>query len=113
MPRPPRRDALGTLHHVMGRGLERTPLFRRTRTGPTCLPAWRPWRNRGPSRNTPGRSSRTTPRHGTRRRLSALSVGILLLSLARFAALATRSLTQVRAALARGIPAVTLAVCPP
>jgi hypothetical protein len=34
---------------------------------------------------------RATPRHGTRRRLSALSVGILLLSLARFAALAARA----------------------
>lgn len=56
---------------------------------------------------------RTAPRHGTRRRLSALSVGILLLSLSRFAALATRSLTQLLAALARGTPAVTLAVCPP
>ena len=56
---------------------------------------------------------RTTPRHGTRRRLSALSVGILLLSLARFAALAARALTRPLAALARGIPAVTLAVCPP
>ncbi len=33
---------------------------------------------------------RVTPRHGTRRRLSALSVGILLLSLTRFAALAAR-----------------------
>jgi hypothetical protein len=56
---------------------------------------------------------RTTPRHGTRRRLSALTVGILLLSLTRFAALAARSLTRLLAALARGIPAVTLAVCPP
>jgi hypothetical protein len=56
---------------------------------------------------------RTTPRHGTRRRLSALSVGILLLSLARFATLAARALTQLLAALARGTPAVTLAVCLP
>jgi hypothetical protein len=56
---------------------------------------------------------RTTPRHGTRRRLSALSVGILLLSLTRFAALAARALTRLLAALARGIPAATLAVCPP
>jgi hypothetical protein len=56
---------------------------------------------------------RTTPRHGTRRRLSALSVGILLLSLTRFAALAARALTRLLVALARGIPAVTLAVCPP
>lgn len=56
---------------------------------------------------------RTTPRHGTRRRLSALSVGILLLSLTRFAVLAARALTRLLAALARGIPAATLAVCPP
>jgi len=56
---------------------------------------------------------RATPRHGTRRRLSALSVGILLLSLARFAALAARALTRLLAALARGIPAAALAVCPP
>lgn len=56
---------------------------------------------------------RTTPRHGTRRRLSALTVGILLLSLSRFAALAARALTLLLAALARGIPAVRLAVCPP
>jgi hypothetical protein len=56
---------------------------------------------------------RTTPRHGTRRRLSALTVGILLLSLTRFAALATRALTQLLVALARGQPAITLAVCPP
>jgi hypothetical protein len=56
---------------------------------------------------------RATPRHGTRRRLSALTVGILLLSLTRFAALAARALTRLLAALARGIPAVTLAVCPP
>jgi hypothetical protein len=56
---------------------------------------------------------RTTPRHGTRRRLSALSVGILLLSLVRFAALAARALPQLLAALARGLPAAALAVCPP
>jgi len=56
---------------------------------------------------------RTTPRHGTRRRLSALSVGILLLALTRFAALAARTLTRLLAALARGTPAATLAVCPP
>jgi hypothetical protein len=56
---------------------------------------------------------RTTPRHGTRRRLSALTVGILLLSLTRFAALAVRALWRLLAALARGTPALTLAVCPP
>jgi hypothetical protein len=56
---------------------------------------------------------RTTPRPGTRRRLSALTVGILLLSLTRFATLAARALPRLLAALARGTPAVTLAVCPP
>lgn len=56
---------------------------------------------------------RTTARHGTRRRLSALTVGILLLSLTRFAALAARTLTRLLAALARGTPAARLAVCPP
>jgi DDE family transposase len=56
---------------------------------------------------------RATPRHGTRRRLSALTVGILLLSLTRFAALAARALLQLLAALARGRPAAKLAVCPP
>ena len=56
---------------------------------------------------------RTTPRHGTRRRLSALTVGILLLSLMRFAALAARTLSRLLTALARGTPAVRLAVCPP
>lgn len=56
---------------------------------------------------------RSTPRHGTRRRLSALTVGILLLSLTRFAALAARALIRLLAALARGTPAATLAVCPP
>jgi len=40
-------------------------------------------------------------------------VGILLLSLTRFAALAARELPRLLAALARGIPAATLAVCPP
>ena len=56
---------------------------------------------------------RTTPRHGTRRRLSALTVGILLLSLMRFAALAARTHSRLLTALARGTPAVRLAVCPP
>lgn len=31
MPRQPRLDAPGTLHHVMGRGIERTKIFRRKR----------------------------------------------------------------------------------
>ncbi len=45
---------------------------------------------------------RRTPRHGTRRRLGALTVGILLLSLARFAQLASRALAQILRAAARG-----------
>lgn len=45
---------------------------------------------------------------GTRRRLSALSVAILLLSLTRFAALAARTLTRLLAGLARGRPAAAL-----
>lgn len=56
---------------------------------------------------------RPTPRHGTRRRLSALSIGILLLSLSRFAALAERALADLFAALSRGAPAVDLATHPP
>ena len=49
---------------------------------------WRRSRGRCPWR-------KATPRHGTRRRLSALTVGILLLSLARFAALAARVLQKL------------------
>jgi len=56
---------------------------------------------------------RPTPRHGTRRRLSALSVGILLLSLARFAALAEQALTDVLTALGRGRAPAQLATQPP
>jgi Transposase DDE domain len=48
---------------------------------------------------------RSTPRHGTRRRLSALSIGILALSLARFAKHVSRFLTQLLAAFVRGRPA--------
>jgi hypothetical protein len=47
---------------------------------------------------------RSTPRHGTRRRLGALSVGILLLSLPRFAALAGRALAAVLRDIKRGHP---------
>jgi hypothetical protein len=47
---------------------------------------------------------RSTPRHGTRRRLGALSVGILLLSLPRFAGLATQALAAVLRHIERGIP---------
>jgi hypothetical protein len=47
---------------------------------------------------------RSTPRHGTRGRLGALSTGILLLSLPRFAALAARALTAVLQHIAPGQP---------
>ena len=51
---------------------------------------------------------RATPRHGTRRRLSALSIGILALSLGRFVALARQELHGLLAAFARGVPAVEI-----
>jgi hypothetical protein len=47
---------------------------------------------------------RSQPRHGTNRRLSALSIGILALSLARFAALAHVEFDRILAALQRGRP---------
>ncbi len=53
---------------------------------------------------------RTRPRHGTRRRLGALMVGIFLLSFAQYAALATLTLARILTALARGTPAVRLAL---
>jgi hypothetical protein len=56
---------------------------------------------------------RTTPRHGTRRRLSALSIGILLISLSRFADLAERTLRNLLQALRHGTAAFRLAVSPP
>jgi len=56
---------------------------------------------------------RATPRHGTRRRLSALSVGILLISLTRFAALAEKALLDLLASLCRGRGAFHLATYPP
>ena len=49
----------------------------------------------------------------TRLAAAPLTVGILLLSLTRFAALAARTLTRLLAALARGTPAAGLAGCPP
>ncbi len=55
---------------------------------------------------------RATPRHGTRRRLSALTVGILMLSLARFAHLARRVLFAILNALRRGRGSLSL-VPPP
>lgn len=51
---------------------------------------------------------RTTPRHGTRRRLSALSIGILALSLGRFASLAQEELLQYLRAFQRGRPALEI-----
>jgi hypothetical protein len=56
---------------------------------------------------------RSTPRHGTRRRLSALSIGVLLLSLPRFMALAQRALHRLLTSLSQGIAAVELATQPP
>jgi len=51
---------------------------------------------------------RSKPRHGTRRRLGALSIGILALSLGRFADLARRELNRLLTAFERGVPAVEL-----
>lgn len=51
---------------------------------------------------------RCQPRHGTRRRLSALSIGILALSLARFADLVSCELDRLLAAFERGVPATEL-----
>jgi DDE family transposase len=48
---------------------------------------------------------RSTPRHGTRRRLGALSIGILALSLGRFVARARDELDRMLAAFAAGVPA--------
>jgi hypothetical protein len=52
---------------------------------------------------------RSKPRHGTRRRLSALSIGILALSLSRFAGLVRRELDRILAAFERGVPAPEIA----
>jgi hypothetical protein len=52
---------------------------------------------------------RSTPRHGTRRRLGALSIGILALSLGRFADIVGRELKRLIAAFERGVPAAKLA----
>jgi hypothetical protein len=51
---------------------------------------------------------RSTPRHGTRRRLSALSIGILALSLRRFANLARDELARLLAGFERGLPAAEI-----
>ena len=51
---------------------------------------------------------RSRPRHGTRHRLSALSIGILALSLARFTDLVHRELGRILTALQRGQPATEI-----
>jgi hypothetical protein len=51
---------------------------------------------------------RSTPRHGTRRRLSALSIGILALSLGRFVDLAHHELYRLLTAFERGVPAAEI-----
>jgi hypothetical protein len=51
---------------------------------------------------------RSKPRHGTRRRLGALSIGILALSLRRFAELARDELDRLLTGFERGVPAVEL-----
>ncbi len=52
---------------------------------------------------------RSKPRHGTRRRLSALTVGILMMSLDRFASLAHKTLAAILAALRKGTGALAIA----
>jgi hypothetical protein len=52
---------------------------------------------------------RSRPRHGTRRRLSALTVGILMMSLDRFASLARKTLDAILTALRRGAGALAIA----
>lgn len=56
---------------------------------------------------------RPKPRHGTRRRLGALSIGILFLSLGRFAGPLARTLPALLAYLANGSGAPRLATSPP
>jgi hypothetical protein len=51
---------------------------------------------------------RSKPRHGTRRRLGALAIGILALSLGRFADLASRELDRLLTAFERGVPALEI-----
>jgi hypothetical protein len=52
---------------------------------------------------------RSSPRHGTRQRLSALSIGILALSLGRFVDLVRRELDRLLDAFERGVPAAEIA----
>ena len=56
---------------------------------------------------------RSQPRHGTQRRLSALSVGIPALSLARFTELVRAGLDRIPAALQRGLPTAGISPGPP
>lgn len=51
---------------------------------------------------------RSQPRHGTKRRLSALSIGILALSLARFADGVRAEFDHILAALQRGLPTMEI-----
>jgi hypothetical protein len=51
---------------------------------------------------------RSTPRHGTRHRLSALSIAILALSLGRFQRLAQLELERILTALGRGSPLIEI-----
>ena len=57
---------------------------------------------------TYGEVLRCRPRHGTRRRLSAPSIGILALSLAPFADLVRRQLGRILTAFQRGQPATEI-----
>ncbi len=52
---------------------------------------------------------RSTPRHGTRRRLGALTIGILALSLHRFVMRARDELDRILAGFADGVPALEIA----
>jgi hypothetical protein len=52
---------------------------------------------------------RSTPRHGTRRRLGALTIGILALSLTRFLARARDELDRILAGFTAGTPALEIA----
>ena len=52
---------------------------------------------------------RSTPRHGTRRQLGALSIGILALSLGRLVARARDELDRILAAFSDGVPAWAIA----
>jgi hypothetical protein len=61
MPRQTRLDAPGTLHHVMGRGLERRAIFPDDPDRAAFLNRLAALADSGPSRSTPGPCSRITP----------------------------------------------------